>query len=100
MADGGAPDPAITSNTPLPGTRTFYSTVSAENFTQQFRSLMEEQQKTMLEVQEVLINRINDPMIALANRLERLLEVLTPTMPGRSQSSSPEGLRIPPRSSP
>ena len=75
--------------TPLPGTRTFYSAASAENFIQHFEEVLEEQHKATLVAQDSLIRQVNEPIVALTSKLDRLIELLDPMPPRRSQSSSP-----------
>ena len=93
MADRDPPDPSIT---PVPGTRTFYSASSVEYFFEQFQTMMDDQHKATLVAQDSLIKQVNEPVVNLTSKLDRLLELLSPTPLRRSQSSSPsEGGQIP-----
>jgi len=79
--EGETPNPG---STPLPGTRTLYSAVSAENFIQQFQSMMEEHQKATMAAQDALVRQVSEPIVALTSKLERPVGLLDPASRRRS----------------
>src|SRR5271169_1800669 len=95
---GGLPPAPITNpaSNPPPTQRTFFSSVSANEFFEQLQVVLEEQHAQTLEAQESFVRQINAPIVALTAQIERLLSAMPAPRRSLSLSSETENPRHPP----
>lgn len=82
------PDPNPAQN-PLTQ-RTFFSSVAAGDFFEQLQVVLDRQHAQTLQAQEMLVTRMNAPVVALTGLIERLLATMPiPQQPPASNPTSP-----------
>src|SRR5438552_18060775 len=97
MVDGppGGPQATPPPNTTPPPQRTFFSSTSANDFFEQFRTMLDEQHaqtlQATLQAQEAFVQQINAPIVAFTANIKRFLNAIQPPPPPRrSHASTPE----------